>query len=259
MATEKWMWVVRPVRSVLLLLWLGAGLIILALAFPVLSISRQVSVSSRWSRALLLVLGVRMRVEGDVVPAGELVVANHVSWLDPFVLQAMGPMRFVAKAEILQWPVLGWFAKNAGTVFIRRERQRDVSHVVQRFEHCLSQGVSVAVFPEATTGDASHILPFKTGLFQVAIRAQVACVPVAIRYLQSTAIWIEDMSFTHSMWKVLGQARTDVIVRILPVIPSHQDSTRRDLAMACEQAIANALSLPVRRNQSEIPDDPLSE
>ncbi len=246
----------RPLRTLMLLCWIALGLLILASIYSRVSLAQRGKLMRVWSRLLLRVLGVNVHAQGGLLRPGTLVVANHVSWLDPFVLLSLQPLRFVAKAEVRRWPVFGWLAARAGTVFIRREQQRDVSRVALRFTGLLEAGESVALFPESTTGDGSHLMPFKTGLFQVAISQSVACIPVALNYEQRVAIWIDDMGFVSSVWHILGHAGIDVRVQVCPEIPSAAGMSRRDLARASEQAIAIALSLPIRRNRSETPADP---
>ena len=111
-----------------------------------------------------------------------LVVANHISWLDIFVLNAHHPVRFVAKAEIAKWPVVSRMIRGAGTVFIERERRRDTHRVNHQMAHVLANGDVVAIFPEGTTTYGTDVLPFKSSLLQPIVEAEGHVQPVAIRY-----------------------------------------------------------------------------
>ena len=245
----------RLIRLVLLTVWIGCGLLALAFCFPWFAAVARGEVTRTWSRGLLKILGVRCRVEGAWQRSGGLVVANHVSWLDPFVLLSIHPMHFVAKAEIRQWPVFGWLAAHAGTVFVDRERPRDVGRVAKAFGGRVEDGELVALFPEATTSDGSYVRSFKTALFQVAVTQAVPCLPVALAYAQPEAVWIDDMSFMQSVWRMTALARLEVrVVLCAAILPMQQD--RRDLARQSEQAIAAALSLPVRRSRPETDGGP---
>ena len=117
-----------------------------------------------------------------------LVVANHVSWLDIFALHAVGPVRFIAKAEIERWPVLGGLVRGVGTLFIERARRHDTHRVNQEIARALAAGDIVAVFPEGTTTDGTALLPFKGSLLQPIIDAQGHVQPVAIRYRDADGI-----------------------------------------------------------------------
>ena len=94
-----------------------------------------------------------------------MIVANHVSWLDIFVINALDPCRFVAKAEIRSWPVMGWLAAGAGTVFIARGNRRELRHIFKGIVSVLAQGQRVAFFPEGTTSRQGEVLPFHANLF----------------------------------------------------------------------------------------------
>src|SRR5690606_28321826 len=112
-----------------LLFHLLIGLATCALVFPIVGDSRRNTLIRRWSQQLLRICGVQVRTRipasiDDDEPA--LIVCNHISWLDIFVIDARQPCRFVAKADIRAWPFIGWLCEKAGTIFISRGRQRDV-------------------------------------------------------------------------------------------------------------------------------------
>lgn len=242
--------VIRIARVFLLSVWIVTGLIWLAVLFPILSPVRQGKLSQRWSRGLLRVLAVRLQVTGMPPSECALVVANHVSWIDPFLLLAVIPVRFVAKDEVRHWPVFGWLTAQAGTVFIQRERSRDVSRVVNIFVDCLKAHQQVALFPEGTTTDGSYLRPFKSALFQVAISQQAGCAPVGLRYRHPAAAWVDDMDFVQSIWRILALPMLDAELIFCPLIPA-QHHTRRTLATASTHAIASVLYQASQHNQSE--------
>ncbi len=162
-------------------LHLLAGLATCALVFPWAGGALRERLTRRWSRHLLGVCRVSVEEAGGV-PALEhaLIVANHVSWLDIFVINSLHPCRFVAKAEIRAWPVLGWLAARAGTVFIARGNRRDLRHTFKGIVGVLRQGERVAFFPEGTTGLQGTVLPFHANLLEAAIDAKVAVQPYAL-------------------------------------------------------------------------------
>jgi 1-acyl-sn-glycerol-3-phosphate acyltransferase len=124
-----------------------------------------------WSGALVRHVGLALHVSGTAPrPGATLVVANHVSFLDIAAIHAAVPQaRFVSKADVLAWPLLGWLIKNAGTLFIERERKRDAVRVVHAMAESLQRGETVAVFPEGTTGPGDVPLAFHANLLQAAI------------------------------------------------------------------------------------------
>lgn len=234
-------YLLRPLRALALFGLIVMGLGVLATAFPLLAMSRRERIMQTWSQALLYIVGIRLHLVGQPPRDATLVVANHVSWIDPFVLIACAPVHFVAKAEIRSWPVFGWLAAQAGTIFIQRQRARDIHKITQSFTTALRAGKTVGMFPESTTTDGKQLLPFKSALFQVAIDAQVNCQPVALRYQHEAAIWINDMGFLSSVWHIMGVPCIPVqVTYCAPVTP---DTTRRQLSLASETAIAQALCL----------------
>ena len=217
--------------------------------FPLVGDARRRALVRRWSRRLLAILAVDARVEGDLAAhrGNVLVVANHVSWLDIFVLNAHRPVRFVAKAEIAKWPVVSQLVRGAGTVFIERERRRDTHRVNHQVARVLAAGDVVAVFPEGTTTDGTGLLPFKSSLLQPIVEAEGHVQPVAIRYRSQrgdaalAVAWVGDTTFAQSFWAVCGERRITVELLAQPALHARA-AHRRELARAAETAIRTALA-----------------
>ena len=192
-----------------------AGVATTMLVFPLVSDARRRALVKRWSGRLLRILAVEARVEGEFGGHGGnvLVVANHISWLDIFVLNAVHPVRFVAKSELAKWPVVSQMIRGAGTVFIERERRRDTHRVNHQMARVLAGGDVVAIFPEGTTTDGTDVLPFKSSLLQPIVEADGHVQPVAIRYrtpdgaIALAAAYVGDTSFAASFWTVCGERR----------------------------------------------------
>lgn len=228
------------------------GLATTALVFPRSDRRRRTALTRRWSAALLRMAGIGLQVEGAVPAQGNvLVVANHVSWLDIVVLNAVCPMRFVSKAEVARWPLAGSLVRGAGTLFIERSRRRDTHRVTARISSALAAGDVVAVFPEGTTSSGVTLLPFKSSLLQAAVDAGSRVVPIALRYRHrdgrpATALaYTGDDTFLHSFWRMCAARDVTVEVHALPPLPA-EGSDRRALARGAEAAIAGALRLPAR-------------
>ena len=224
------------------------GLAVVLLVFPSLDAkARRVRVR-RWSRRLLHLLNVRIRMAGSLAHPNVLVVANHVSWLDIFSLHAVGPVRFIAKSEIKRWPVLGRLVAGVGTLFIERARRHDTRRVNREVAQALADGDIVAVFPEGTTTDGTKLLPFKGSLLQPVVDAAGYVQPVAIRYRNrdgtpSLVPAYTDGSFIASFWAICG-ARSLVVEMQAGTPLSTCGRHRRDLAREAEDAIRSALGLP---------------
>jgi 1-acyl-sn-glycerol-3-phosphate acyltransferase len=223
------------------------GVAVVALRFRSLDAAQRQQRIGWWSRGLLRAIGVRLVAEGTPRPGANLLVANHVSWLDIAALHAVCPRaRFVSKADVRRWPVLGWLIGAVGTLFIERERKRDALRVVHQVAASLQAGEAVAVFPEGTTGDGRALLPFHANLLQAAIAAEVPVQPVALRYTEpgldwSPAVsWLGATTLVHSVWAIACAREVQVQVSILAARASaHAD--RRALAQRLHDDITEAL------------------
>src|SRR5512138_2253123 len=151
----------RFVRTSLLALHLAWGVTLVGLAFSVVGPARRDRIIMAWSRRLLGILGVRARIDtAPAVPGGALLVCNHISWLDVYVIYAALRVHFVSKSEIRAWPVAGWLAHKAGTLFLERGRRTDTARVNAEMGSLLEGGAWVAVFPEGTTSDGRGLKRF---------------------------------------------------------------------------------------------------
>lgn len=165
-----------------------------------------------WALAMLKVAGIELVVRGTPVAEGPaLLVANHLSWLDIVVLHASRYCRFVSKADIRHWPLVGTLAGGAGTVYIERASRRDAHRVVHHMTRQLQLGDVLAVFPEGTTGDSTRLKPFHANLLQAAISAGAPVQPVALRFVDADTgqtcyapRYIDDDSIFESIWETLN-------------------------------------------------------
>ncbi|HET9577094.1 MAG TPA: lysophospholipid acyltransferase family protein [Usitatibacter sp.] len=193
-----------------------------------------------------------MRVEGHPPKQSEkavMIAANHVSWLDIFAVMAVWPTRFVAKSEIRDWPVAGWIAERAGTLFIRRDRRRDTARMNEQVHAVLGEGYCVGIFPEGTTSEGDRLLKFHTSLFEPAVANGAHLHPVAIRYehadgrLATEMAYVDELSFMQSMVRVI--AARGVVVRVMfgTRVDCAAVADRREAARLTRERIAGLLGL----------------
>lgn len=256
--------IVRAWRLLRLGLHILRGLLTAAVVLPWSTSSLRLTLNREWSRSLLALLGVRLSIHGTP-PNGAshkvMVVANHVSWLDIYLLNAAWPVRFVSKAEVRNWPVVGWLAEVTGTLFLERGKRRDTARINTAITSALSQGDCVAFFPEGTTTDGTHLRTFLASLLQPAIDAGAELRPVALRYfnadgsINTRAAYYDDMSMLDSLRNILAQREIRAELLFLESI-SCANKTRRELARQAEAAISSALNLANPHRTPETPDDP---
>jgi 1-acyl-sn-glycerol-3-phosphate acyltransferase len=190
---------------------IAVGFIVIVWRFPRLSVVQREMRIQAWSLELLTHLAIKLVVHGQPPQTGPvLLVANHISWLDIAVMHATRHCRFVSKADVRRWPVVGTLAGGAGTLFIERNSRRDARRVVHYMTECLRQGDVLAVFPEGTTGDGTHVLPFHANLLQAAIATHVPVQPVALHFADTatgamsfTPCYVGDDTLLQSLWRTL--------------------------------------------------------
>jgi len=209
---------------------------------------------------LLDILGIE--VEADLTHAvpGALIVANHISWIDIYVINAALPSAFVSKAEVRHWPLIGWLAAKNDTIFLRRGSHGHAKIINQEIAGLLDQGRHVAVFPEGTTTDGRSLLHFHAALLQPALSAGHPVLPVAISYWEldgqrSLAPRYDgDISLGQCTRAILGRKR--LIARLVTTpLRGLQGEDRKQVAAQAREAIALGAGLPMANNPPEISGD----
>jgi len=230
---------VRSLRAAFRLLHAAAlalrGWLTIVSAFPRFSPERRAAEVQRWSLGMLDALGIHLRVEGVPPAQGPvLLVANHISWLDILVIHAAGHCRFVSKADVKAWPVIGTMATGAGTLYIERESRRDALRVVHHMAESLRRGEIVAVFPEGTTSEGTDLLPFHGNLIQAAISTDVPVLPVALDFVHAVdgerslaPCYVGDDTLLASVWRTLAGPPLAAVVRFGELQSSQGRDRRR--------------------------------
>lgn len=139
----------------------------------------------------------------DIGHRGYVVVANHESVADPFLLSWLPfDMRWVAKEELFKPPLVGWAMRWGGDIPLRRGEGDSVRRMLDECEAAIRGGISVMLFPEGTRSKDGELLPFKDGAFSLAVRTQAPVLPIALTGTR-------EMRPKHSRWfgRANGQAR----------------------------------------------------
>ncbi|WP_084779485.1 lysophospholipid acyltransferase family protein [Planobispora rosea] len=250
---------------------------VLGLVARTLGTEGRIRLTNVWSRLVLGALGVRMEVrqgftfvihprpvEGGLSPGrvvdavmgpaaaplpgtAPLIVANHVSWLDPVVLSAALPCRLLAKREVRSWPVVSGLAAGAGVLFIDRDRLSTLPQAVADVTDALTHGHPVAAFPEGTTWCGKEMGSFRPAVFQAALDAGAPVRPVAIRYLDAHGVpatgpaFVGDDTLLSSVRRVAALRGLTVEVTLLPPVTARD---RRTLAWMAESSVASVITTP---------------
>lgn len=225
----------------------------LAVFYPGLNQTRQRRILRSWSKQLLSILNICVMTEGEPVARSEtgcMLIANHTSWLDIFVMNAVHPARFIAKAEVLNWPVIGWLCQRTGTIFIQRASRKHTAAINLQISSLLTQGSCIGLFPEGTTTDGKQVGHFHSALIQPAIDAGAKLCPIALRYqhlsgkTSTLAAFTGEMTLINSIWQILRGAQLNAVVAFIPEITA-LDSNRRALARTMQRSIAQRLLQPI--------------
>ncbi len=247
----------RTLRIGLLAPHLAWGMTVAGLAFPLFSPAQRDRFIMAWSRRLLKVLGVRVRTTpAPSLPGGALLVCNHVSWLDIYLIYAAQRVHFVSKSEVRAWPVAGWLAHKTGTLFLERGRRADTARVNAEMRALMQSGAWVAVFPEGTTSDGRGLRRFLPSLLQPAVELNCPIVPAALQYrsldnaYSAAPAYIDEMSLWQSLMRIVNEPGLIAELRFgEPILPNGH---RRDLAAQAERAATVLLGL--RPSESEPAD-----
>jgi len=222
---------------------------------------RLTEIRRAWYAYGLQVAGVKVVTRGAPEAGAAVLVANHVSWLDIPVLGSCADPRFLSKAEVARWPLVGFLARRNGTLFIQRGSNQ-ANAAVEAMVAALRSGQRVAFFPETTTGPGTYVRRFQPRLLAAAIAAEVPVQPVAINYLAdseglpSAAPFVLGDRFIPHVWTVLQQREIQVEIHFLNPIPVSVDTHRRELANTARLAIVRALNLPEAPPEDPIRWDP---
>ncbi len=187
---------------------------------------------SWWSGTLVRLFGFRIRRFGTPLPGAVMYVANHISWLDIELMHSQRAICFVAKSEIARWPLVGWLATRAGTIYHQRGSTHSMAAVSARVVDKLRAGEPVGIFPEGGTGRGDQIRTFHARIFQAALDAEVPVQPVALLYGRNGRQDLDvpfgaKESFAANFLRLLGAPSMDAEVHFLEPVESTPDARRR--------------------------------
>jgi len=219
---------------------LAVAVLLLSLGIPHRSALLGQRAVRVWSAILRRLLGIRLKVVGQLPPPGSFVVSNHVSHFDVLALTGLYPTSLIAKKEILYWPLIGQLAWLVGTVFVDRRDRDKTAAVAAMMGNYLKAGVTVTLFPEGTCGDGLAVLPFKRSLFAVPAELKLPTYPIAIRYPDATAAWQDDTPFAWHLFRLLCKPHQQALIAIGEPIPP--GLARRDLAFAAQAKVEELFS-----------------
>lgn len=231
-------------RVLTLVIWLTLCLVLHGLW-------RSATSHSPWPRRFLAglcrICGIRVSSIGAPVPAGAVLLANHVSWIDVPALAGATGTAFVAHEGLAGFAPMRWLCSLNDTVFVARHDRRSVHRQVDQVREAIRDTGALALFPEGTTGDGHTLLPFKSSLLAAVAPPPegVAIQPVLLDYGAEAAkiAWLGDEPGTANFRRILARAEpVDLTIRFLPPLASDLDADRKQIANFAREAMLAALS-----------------
>lgn len=203
-----------------------------------------------WSRILCWNFGVRIITHGKRVhPDAQVIISNHLGYLDILCFIQLGTMNFVSKADVKDWPLVGGLTSNAGTLYLKREKKSDIPRVLRSFQKIVDSGSRVIFFPEGTSSGGESVLPFHSSLFQVPAQNEWKIQTAAIKYKlpnnsaldpsEKVCYW-GDMEFVPHFKELLKLPQIDCHIFFKEDLYSGSD--RKDLALKLHKEVQSNLN-----------------
>lgn len=172
----------------------------------------QSAVMQAWGKSALFICGIK--VNKNRIPQTEnfIIMPNHRSYIDIFLIAAYTPAAFVAKAELRFWPLLKTGARLSNTIFVARSDIKSLISTMHKIKSSVEDKIPVAIFPEGTTSKGPLTRPFKKGSFKIAADTKIPVIPVAIHYKDVRDSWIDDDSFIGHFLRQMSKPVTKVSV-----------------------------------------------
>lgn len=222
--------------------------------------ARPTRLPRMWFRFLVHILDLRVRIHGKLADERPLlIVANHVSWLDIVALGSIGEISFVARGDMIRWPLIGPLSKLGNTVFVDRNRRTGSAEQAGQLAGHLAAGSAVVLFAEGTTGDGNRLRPFKSSLlgaaemlFGLGNGSSPVVQPVAIDYTRNHGIavgrghrmrasWIGDEDLVPHLRDFMARDVLDVDIHLCAPFAFSGGMDRKQAARQAEQAIRDAI------------------
>jgi 1-acyl-sn-glycerol-3-phosphate acyltransferase len=202
----------------------------------------QSYVTRWWHRNIARSIGVKVHVYGTPREQATLFVSNHVSPFDITALGSVLPVRFLSKAEVRRWPLMGWLATRAGTLYIARGGKQAASDANRAMAEALATKHNVLLFAEGTITDG-NVKKFHSRLMQSAVDTGSHVQPVAIRYpcpegnkVHSAALTTDDIRFIESAKRLISAKQLEVEIYFAEAV-SAENKSRDELASYAETEV----------------------
>ena len=195
--------------------------------------AKRVSYASKfWCYCVARILGIKVTVHGDTKNIKGMIISNHLSYADIFLLGSFFPLRFAAKSEIAKWPFLGYILGRSKPIWVNRSSKQGALQTMKEFIQTVNHGISVISFPEGTTSDGkSSLVTFKSTTFEAAVKGKFHITPVLIKYKDNDKVcWYGDDTLIRHGRIVLKMKNIEADLYILPTMFPDENDDRKSFS-----------------------------
>jgi 1-acyl-sn-glycerol-3-phosphate acyltransferase len=200
-------------------------------------------VMQTWGKSILFFLGIK--VYRNELPANKnfILMPNHRSYLDIFIVAALTPAAMVGKEELKKWPFGKLGVKVTNSILVDRSEIKSLVKTMNKIKAAVNQGIPVILFPEGTTHIGPLTKPFKNGSFQIAANANIPVIPMAIHYKDINDAWVGNDTLLRHFFRQMGKPVTKVFIQYgTPISGSDykqtQQQTKAQIDLMLQQIIA---------------------
>lgn len=215
---------------------------------------KQKKLMQQWFTQILHIINIEVNIapQPDKITSPIIFVANHISWLDIPLLGQLFSVRFIAKSEVANWPIISKLATKSGAIFIRRGKASDLKNIAQRSGSILALNENLAFFPEGKTGEGDKMLPIYSGLFQVSLDNNTPVLPMVLSYSDGhypaqKLPFVGDQSFLSNVWKIVGIDKIKVYIDFGEEIKP-EGKSRKQISQEVSRQMEKLLEIQLSNN-----------
>lgn len=210
-----------------------------------------------WAFIIIKISGINLEVvdktNNNYLLSNYMVIANHMSWLDVMLLDTIYFIGFVAKAELRYWPLLNILIKAGGTIFINRNRKRDIVPTNRKISELLSNGGCIGLFPEGKVNNGKEIFPFKAPLLEAALQSQSKIIPIVLLYFREDGqLAREALYYGHNLWQTVSNTVRAKSLTVKAIILPEVETCNFKSRQALSEHLHHMMSTVFNENLAKI-------
>lgn len=196
------------------------------------------------SKSALRIIGINVvqkNLTGNI-PDHALIVCNHLSYMDVFIISSRFPTCFVTSVEMKKTFFLGHLCMLGGCLFVDRKNRRNIHKEVKELTYALKHKLNVVVFPEATSTDGAQVYPFKPPMLQAALDSHSLILPLCLNYRKldgadiskknhEKVFWFGEKTFFDHALVLFARKNVEVELTVMDAVEAKEFATKSDLAV----------------------------